>query len=284
MSNQGFTMPPLEWIRAFEAAARCGSFTAAARETGLTQPAISQRIGQLESWLGVSLFQRGPRSIDLTVEGEAWLPHVQSAFGALRDSSEDLFGGGRTDLALSASQSIIALWLEPRLSRLAALAGGRISVRSMVVGAYEAPVDDVVRIRYGTGDWPHPYKAPLYAEEMVPVAAPALAARADHWTEWPRIACLGPRPGWHDWASRFGTATTPVPQLQFDTFLPALGAACAGLGVLLASEPLCRAHIADGRLVRLGADTLRHHETYWLLAGKEAVSKALWARLVETLT
>ena len=80
MSSQPFKMPPLEWVRAFEAAARCGSFTAAAAETGLTQSAISQRIGHLERLLGTKLFYRGARSIELTVEGEAWLPHVRVAF------------------------------------------------------------------------------------------------------------------------------------------------------------------------------------------------------------
>jgi len=88
MSENHFKLPPLEWIRAFEAAARCGSFTAAAAETGITQSAISQRIGQLEKSLGTALFVRQPRSITLTVGGEAWLPHVQSALGTMRDSSE----------------------------------------------------------------------------------------------------------------------------------------------------------------------------------------------------
>ena len=69
MPNHQFKMPPLEWIRAFEAAARCGSFTAAAAESGLTQSAISQRIGHLEKQLGVALFYRRARTIELTVEG-----------------------------------------------------------------------------------------------------------------------------------------------------------------------------------------------------------------------
>ena len=90
MSSQPFKMPPLEWVRAFEAAARCGSFTAAAAETGLTQSAISQRIGHLEKLLGTKLFYRRARSIELTVDGEAWLPHVRIAFGNLRQSSEAL--------------------------------------------------------------------------------------------------------------------------------------------------------------------------------------------------
>ena len=111
MTEPRFNMPPLEWLRAFEAAARCGSFTAAAAETGLTQSAISQRIAQLEKTLGTPLFFRQARSIALTIEGEAWLPHVQHAFAGLQDASQAIFGASRTRLTLSASQSVIELWL-----------------------------------------------------------------------------------------------------------------------------------------------------------------------------
>ena len=277
MHDQPFKMPPLEWVRAFEAAARCGSFTAAANETGLTQSAISQRIGHLEKLLETTLFHRQARSIALTVEGEAWLPHVRTAFAGLRDSSEALFGAGRGRLTLSASQSVIELWLLPRLARLEHIGGGRISVQTMVTGAHDAPIDDVIRIRYGTGDWPHDYRLRLYPESIAPLAAPDLVGRhgAD-WTALPRIACSGQRPGWSEWATRFAIPTTPVPRLRFDTFVSALGAARAGLGVILGSLPLCEADIAAGRLVRLGDDVLHHHESYWAVAGREALSRTQW--------
>ena len=130
MDNFGYKLPPLEWVRAFEAAARLGSFTAAAAETGLTQPAVSQRIGQLEKHLGAQLFIRQARTIALTVEGETWLPHVQAALRELSDSSDLLFSRGRQRLTISASQSVISMWLAPRLSRACAAAGAEISVQS----------------------------------------------------------------------------------------------------------------------------------------------------------
>ena len=98
MQTPSFDQLPLEWIRAFETAARLGSFTAAAAETGLTQSAISQRIGHLEARLGTRLFLRHARQISLTPEGEAWLPHVQLALEGLRDSAEALFGVARNRL------------------------------------------------------------------------------------------------------------------------------------------------------------------------------------------
>ena len=154
----------------------------------------------------------------------------------------------------------------------------------MVVGTHVAPQDDVIRVRYGTGDWPHPYRAQLYAEEICPVAAPSLAARAGHWTALPRIACAGQRPGWHAWAAAFGIPTTPLPDLRFDTHLSALGAAKAGLGVLLASLPLCAKALATGELVRLDPNSLPHHESYWLLASPQAVSRDQWHAITTALS
>ncbi|MDA7966316.1 LysR family transcriptional regulator [Ruegeria sp.] len=284
MSDRKFQLPPLEWIRAFEAAARCGSFTAAAAETGLTQPAISQRIGNLERHLGSKLFVRKARAISLTVEGEAWLPPVQAALTELRESSEALFSSGRDSLTISASQSIIDLWLTPRLARVQRATGAKLSIQSLVLGGQTASVDDVIQIRYGAGNWPHDYQLPLYREAMAPVAAPDLQAQGEDWRSWPRISCTGPRPGWGDYTSRFGIPADTASRLRYDTFQSALGAAKMGLGVALGSLPLCSREIAAGNLVQLTDHVLDHHETYWLLATRDAISRRQWEALAEALT
>lgn len=282
MSQAGFDKIPLEWIRAYEAAARCGSFTAAAEETGVTQSAVSQRIDKLEKHLGAQLFLRQARSIALTVEGEAWLPHVRSAFDSLRESSEGLFGGGAKRLTLSASSTIIDRWIVPRLDELRAGADLQFSLQTMVLATDASQEDDLVRIRYGSGSWPVPYKAALFVEQIAPVASPGLLRSTSSWMELPRIALSGPRPGWTDWCARFGTPTTPLPMLRFDSLVSALAAARAGHGVLLASLPLCSEELASGALQRATTETLDHHETYWLLASKEAVSRRQWG-LLETV-
>jgi LysR family glycine cleavage system transcriptional activator len=128
MHDHQFKMPPLEWVRAFEAAARCGSFTAAAAETGSAWSAISQRIGHLEKLLGTTLFYRRARSIALTVEGEAWLSHVRLAPDNLRDSSEVLFGSGPgapDDIVQPVDHRVVDA---PRLERLRGIARSRLSV------------------------------------------------------------------------------------------------------------------------------------------------------------
>lgn len=284
MTDRKFQLPPLEWIRAFEAAARCGSFTAAAAETGLTQPAISQRIGNLERHLGSKLFVRKARAISLTVEGEAWLPPVQAALTGLRESSEALFSSGRDSLTISASQSIIDLWLTPRLAQVQQATGAKLSIQSLVLGGQTASFDDVIQIRYGAGNWPHDYQLPLYREAMVPVASPDLQAQGEDWRGWPRISCTGPRPGWGDYTGRFGIPADPAPRLRYDTFQSALGAAKVGLGVTLGSRPLCSREIAEGNLVQLSEHVLDHHETYWLLATRDAIGRRQWEALAETLT
>ena len=282
MDNTSYSLPPLEWVRAFEAAARLGSFTAAASETGLTQPAISQRIGQLEKHLGTRLFVRKARTITLTVEGETWLPHVQTALRGLSDSSETLFARGRRRLTISASQSVISLWLATRLGRASADTGAEISVQSYILGGQTATEDSTVQIRYGAGDWAHPYQTPLFKEAIAPVCSPRLTSQA--WTHLPRIACTGPRPDWDQYSSRFGIPSTPVPTLRFDTLHGAIAAAKAGLGVALVSLPLCADDIASGALVQLGDEVLDPPETYWLLASRNVIGHRQWTALSAALT
>lgn len=283
MNAPSFDHLPLEWIRAFETAARLGSFTAAGAETGLTQSAISQRIAHLEARLTTQLFLRQSRQIILTPEGEAWLPHVQQALVGLRDSTEALFGVSPNRLTLSASASITELWIVPRLQRMTRETGALINLRTMIVASGDGKDDDAVKIRYGSGDWPLTFRVPLYDEVLSPVATPALMKQGA-WQDLPRLSVAGPRPGWNFWSQQTGTPTTPVPHLRFDTFSAALAAARAGLGVLLASLPLVEADLTSGTLCRLSDRVVTHHETYWLLAAQERISRRQWTQLSACMT
>ncbi|MCW3780256.1 LysR family transcriptional regulator [Defluviimonas salinarum] len=269
---------PLEWIRAFEAAGRSGSFTAAAQETGLTQAAISQRIGHLEERIGARLFTRKPRGVALTVEGEAWLPYVTNALTMLRQSSDDLFGVRHRKIVILASASVIQLWLAPRLAALDPGARLDISFSTMILQSDFDEQDATVEIRYGDGNWPDRYRVRLFAESLSPVAAPALAT-GESWHDLPKIALSGPRSGWQEWARQTGDPATPVPTLRFDSHAAALAAAGCGLGVLLASLPLAAEALAAGRIVRLSERTLAPRESYWMTASKSAISKRQWESL-----
>ena len=284
MSGSKLDSIPLEWVRAFETAARLGSFTAAARETGLTQPAISQRIAHLEHQLGTRLFVRKTRAIHLTTEGEAWLPHVQASLNALRDSSEALFGTGRNKIVISASSSIVQHWITPRLPALLDASSAEITINTMVLSSDAAEDDGTVKIRYGAGDWPGHYKAPLFEERLAPLAAPGLLAEAEDWRELPRLSVSGPRPGWRDWRDFSGQVTTSATALRYDTFASALAAARAGIGVLLGSLPLCQDDLESGALMQVSTEVMPHHESYWLLASKERISRRQWKVLRASLT
>lgn len=262
---------PLEWVRAFEAAGRLGSFIAAAEDLSVTQAAISQRIGQLEARLGVRLFLRKPRGVALTVEGEAWLPHISTHLRAIHQTADDLFGHGPRRVTIAASASVIQGWLVPRLDRITAADRLEFSFSTMVL---EDDFDKGagVHIRYGTGPWPGQRSARLFAETLAPVTHPDLAT--PDWHHLPRIALSGPRLAWAEWAE-----PGPAPHLRFDSFIAALAAAEAGQGVLLASLPLAAASLAAGRVVRLGKRALNPDASYWLLAPPAQCSDAQWRAL-----
>lgn len=272
-------LPPLDWVHAFEAAGRGGSFTAAAQELGLTQAAVSQRIGHLERRLGCRLFHRQPRGVRLTVEGEALLPQVEAAMEQLRQALDDQFGAGPRLLRLTASTSVTELWLAPRLGRLDPRARIEIAFSTMVVSADFADQTGMLEARYGCGPWPDRRCARLFVEHLAPVAAPALTARGGDWRDWPRLGLSGPRPGWRDWARQTGHPEGPPPVARFDSFTSALAAARAGAGVLLASLPLAEPDLASGALLRLEAPDLRPEASYWLVAQPAAVSPRQWQAL-----
>ena len=88
MMDHSLTLPPLETLRAFEAAARTGSFSAAAQALNLTHGAISRQVARLEHWLGLRLFLRQARGVALTPEGQRLLQRTQEAFALIADTSD----------------------------------------------------------------------------------------------------------------------------------------------------------------------------------------------------
>ncbi len=279
VGNERMDKLPLEWVRVFEAAGRTGNFTAAAQEVGLTQAAVSQRIQHLEQRVGARLFTRQARGVTLTVEGEAWLPYVSAALRSLNRSADELFGKPLQKLVLSASASVIQLWIVPRLAALDPGAQFQLSLTTMAIEPDFAKSNADIEVRYGNGGWPGMVGARLYQEVLAPLATPALLRQSRHWQELPRIAVSGPRPGWQEWAERTGDAAAPVPRWRFDSFVAALAAARAGLGVLLGSVPLCAPELQDNTLVRLSKDALVLEDGYWMTAREDHLPARQWSQL-----
>lgn len=269
-------LPPLEWLRAFEAAARLENFTAAADELHLTQAAVSQQIRKLEAHLGVTLFRRLARGVQLTAEGLAYLPHVQASFGALARSTRDLFGtGGRKAVSIAAPISFATLWLTPKLARLRQTHPElRVTLASVYRPLDYETIGADLEIRFGSGRWDGKTARHLETESLAPVCAPDLLSQCPDgdWSQLPVLGMSGPRGGWSDWADLAGAAHPGPPLLIFDSFIQALEAAKAGAGVLLASLPLTQPLLDSGRLRQLSPVVLTMSAGHWLLRDAAAAA------------
>lgn len=252
-------LPPLNWLRAFEAAARHLSFTEAGEELGVTQAAVSQQIRQLEDWLGAQLFKRLPRALALTDAGIAYLPIVQEGIQRIDLGTAEIFGrAGRRPVTLRASATLAALWLAPLLARFRA-EHPEVTVR---VTTLYAPVDFGqdgvdIEIRYGAGTWPGVKAHRLFEEAFFPVASPAYLDAAPLRTPQDLaghrlVHVIGEREGWATYLRLVGLpGIDPSLGMQCDSLVVALHAAAAGAGIALATSPVAEAMVRDGRLVDL---------------------------------
>src|SRR6186713_1637530 len=205
-------LPSLHALHVFEVAARLGSFTRAGAELNVTQTAVSHQIKQLEGELGVLLFRRTGRGLELTRDGQAWLTELSAIFTRVREANRKLrqrLKGERPVVSLTTLPSFGARWLVPRLGGFIARHPEldlRISASEAVVDFTREPID--VGIRFGPGPYPGLFAEKLLDDHFVIVAAPAKAARLkkpadllrqtllfdDHEDAWPRcFAALGLR-------------------------------------------------------------------------------------------
>jgi LysR family transcriptional regulator, glycine cleavage system transcriptional activator len=267
-------LPTLTWLRAFEAAARTTSFTAAAAELNLTAGAISYQIRALEAHLGFALFERLPRGVKLTPMGVAYLPPVRKAFEELADTTVGLFGGSeRLQITVHAPVSLAALWLAPKLPAFGA-ANPSIDVRLASVIWDNAVPDDAtdLEIRYGSGHW-HGYRSErLLNQNILPVCSPTLlrAFQADGnpATLLPRhlIHIMGYENHWLKVRQVLGLADNPANTgATVDTTIAALELAAAGAGVALANRLFLDAYFATGRLVTALPQEFADENSYFVI-------------------
>jgi LysR family transcriptional regulator, glycine cleavage system transcriptional activator len=264
-------LPPLIWLRAFEAAAQHLSFTDAARELNLTQAAVSKHVKSLELHLRQSLFIRKTRSLQLTKMGEAYLPKVRDAFDRLAIGTREVFGVRRAkDLTLRCAVSFAVNWLAPRLPEFLDRHPGK-SVRiisSVWNNAFDADVYDL-DIQYGTGSWSGVRSHRLSWETITPLCAPALARQLhvpDDLQAQRLLHVLGYQEGWGTWLQAAGArSVNPGQGLQFDTSLTAFEVAAGGGGVALGRLSLARHDRASGRLVAPFALEVPINEAFHLL-------------------
>lgn len=256
-------LPPLNALRAFEAAGRHLSFSRAADELAVTPGAISQQMRILEQWLGTPLFRRDPKGLTLTEAGHAALPHMREGFDRLLTGTRLMqAGSGPSRITVSVAPSFASKWLVPRLD---AFQDQHKDV-DVYVHADMDPVDfataDVdVAIRFGQGGYGDLTSERLMSESIVPVCAPSLA-RGDKPIKAPED--LLAHTLIHDDTDKSGVLTWPMwlraagvndeadaasRGPRFNQSSLAIEAAVAGKGVTLARFALAVADLEAARLV-----------------------------------
>lgn len=264
-------LPPLDTLRAFEAAARSGSFSAAAEALNLTHGAISRQIAKLEHWLGTRLFTRQARGVALTPEGQRLMQRTQEAFAIIADTSDRWSEPrGAAVVRFSAIPSVCSLWLMPRLKRLET---GDPQLRIVLQIDHrrvdlEAEGIDLA-IRCGRGGAPGRVSVQLFEEWCFPIASPELAlaigeGRSERLLDKPLIHDSDAA-GWRAWFLAQGLDYRPRPQdRRFEDYNLVLDAAAAGLGIALARPPLAQGQIDAGRLAVVDRRTALNPVSYWL--------------------
>ena len=249
---------PLNALRAFDAVARLLSFTRAGHELGMTQTAVSYQIKLLEETLGVRLFERRPRQVELTEAGRRLAPKVDEAFGLIGEALGSLKFGAEETLTISTTPTFAAHWLAARIGKFQ-LAAPDIAVRMIANVDMADFVRDAVdvAIRYGTGGQPGLAFHELMRIDYTPMLSPRLLDSAGPLNEprdLLRLRLIDPDdPWWRHWFEAAGVHDAnfegrPRTRLGSQTF--EASAAIAGHGVAILTPAFYRREIASGLLMQ----------------------------------
>lgn len=285
-------LPPLTALRAFEAAARHLSFARAAEELNVTPAALSFQIKSLEEHLGVLVFRRLNRAVELTEEGLLLQPGVTSGFDALQGAWRAV--QNRLDsstLTVTAGPGFTAKWLAPRLFQFAQ-AHPDIELRfSASLRMMDFARDDVdVAIRFGqSDDDPDLFSQTIIQEWASPMASPDLAAQIKSPADLAKFPLLHQedtiflRPK-RDWAAYFDLINEAPPKeagTKFSQADHAVDAALAGAGVVLGRISLTESHLREGRLVMPLKTALWSNATYRIVCPDGAEKRPQVARFIQ---
>lgn len=273
-------IPPLNWLKAFEAAARFSSISAGARELNVTTSAVSQHVKRLKSTLGAPLLWREGNRVRLSEAGQVLARRLGQAFAQIEDAIEPLAVPTPGAVTIGASSVFARNWLAPRIdviNRGAGLRARAIRAGETIEEADLAVTLDRLRPRDGA--------VFLGRDSIFPVCSPGyLADRLSNGTlERPVLVCgsqLGPL--WKEWLDLPGAPTahgaihTPAPTEEI-----AIDAARIGLGLSMARDSSIARDLATGALVAPFRAKLRSQEAYWLVIRHD---NPIVARVAQKLT
>lgn len=255
-------LPPLNTLRVFETVGRHLSFGKAADELHITQSAVSHQIRNLETDLGVALFIRKTRAIELTPEGRRYFASMQQVFALLAESTNDIVKGEHVTLRVSLLSSFATNWLIPRLRQFT-VAYPEINLQIepgiglVDLAAWQADL----AIRYGHGDWRGLDSRLLMAERISPVCSPELLARGPA-LDQPNdllahtlLLSYSKEPfEWTAWSRAAGVDLSGSVKSMLHDYNIVLQAALDGQGVAMGRQVLIERHLKAGRLVQPFAD------------------------------
>ena len=237
------SIPSLNWLRVFEAAARGESFTRAAELLNMSTSAVSQQIKALETHFGTALFKRGPKHVELTDAGHAFLPVVRQSLSTVEETASSLFGQEKDNtLTLQATLIFATSWLAPRLPDFAQRYP---QVQLHLTGAYydsdyQRPGSEL-RVLFGPVHRSWAQCDRLFDERIYPVATAEIAESiqsVDDVLQHRLIQISTHRINWNQILQSLGIDNFPTKQLCFaDTTQIALSMAASGYGIALAREP-----------------------------------------------
>ncbi len=280
-------IPPLNALRAFEAAGRFLNFRAAAEDIGVTQGAVAQQVRMLEARLGVRLFERLPKGLAFTAAGRGYHARIAEAFAAIREATGTLLPEAGK-VTISVTPSLAAKWLIPNLPAFTT-AHPDIDLRILATEATSSFQTDGVDLAIRLGNPPFGASLDawlLFLNEVVAVAAPSLLP--DNAPVTPeRLAGLTRLHTSHDtwpaFLSLLGLRDKGGRGLRFSQVALAIDAALAGQGVVLASRFLVAPDLAAGRLVQVVPDVLHGAADFHLLSPRGARRTDSVALVVEWL-
>jgi DNA-binding transcriptional LysR family regulator len=271
MDHNPTPLPPLDTIRAFDTAARTGSFSAAAATLHLTHGAVSRQIAKLERWFGHRLFDREARGVVLTPEGQRLFLRTSEALSIIADGSDRwIEARGSAVVRLTSIPSISGLWL---MQRLSAFEGGdpplriELSVEHRHVDLESEGGD--LALRCGRGRIPNRVSVQLFEELCYPIASPMLAQRIgrgapERLLEFPLIHDSDAS-AWRAWFASQNIDYRPRPQdRRFEDYNLVLDAAAYGLGIALARQPMLEGSHHQSRVVEVDAHRVKNPVSYWL--------------------
>ena len=243
----------LNGIKAFEAAARTGSFAAAGAELNVSAAAVSRMVHLLEDRLGIALFERKANRLATTAAGRAYQGGLTPIFDALASLTAQVTAPSSVRvLTIGVGPTFAMKWLIPRLADFRK-SEPDIEVRITTGGAAVPFGEDwSCGIKLGGGEWPGLIAEPLFAADLLPVCAPRLANTLKRPADLkgPTLLRVAHSPDdWPSWLEAAGTARITARGPEFEFYGQALQAAVDGLGIAMGIRPYIDDDLAAGRLV-----------------------------------